>query len=47
MGLKNYPEATHGIIVDADMMPMQDTLDKMQLDIRCSKHMYALQEEGV
>ena len=31
-----------GIIADADFMPMQDHLDKMQLDIRCSKHMFTI-----
>jgi tetratricopeptide (TPR) repeat protein len=44
-GLKHYPNATHGIIADADFMPMQDTLDKYQLDIRCSKHMYTIYTE--
>eukprot|EP00455_Lapot_gusevi_P045059 TRINITY_DN5725_c0_g3_i1.p1 TRINITY_DN5725_c0_g3~~TRINITY_DN5725_c0_g3_i1.p1 ORF type:complete len:518 (-),score=87.67 TRINITY_DN5725_c0_g3_i1:55-1608(-) len=42
VGIKNYPQATHGILADADFMPMQDRLDKMQLDIRCSKHMYTI-----
>jgi tetratricopeptide (TPR) repeat protein len=44
-GLKRYPEATHGIIADADFKPMSDKLDKMQLDIRCSKHMYTVWTE--
>ena len=45
VGLKKYPNITHGIIADADFMPMQDRLDKMQLDIRCSKHMYTIWTE--
>ena len=45
VGLKKYPQATHGIIADADFMPMQDTMDKMQLDIRCSKHMFTIWTE--
>jgi hypothetical protein len=44
-GLKHYPNATHGIIADADFMPMHDHLDKYQLDIRCSKHMYTIYTE--
>ena len=31
-----------GIIADADFRPMQDHLDKMQLDTRCSKHMFTI-----
>ena len=42
IGIENYPHITHGIIADADYMPMQDKLDKMELDIRCSKHMYTI-----
>ena len=32
----------HGIISDADFFPLQDTLDRSSLDIRCSKHMYTI-----
>lgn len=45
VGIDKYPGATHGIIADADFMPMKDHLDKMQLDIRCSKHMYTIWTE--
>jgi len=41
-GIEKYPQATHGILADADFMPMKDKLDKMELDIRCSKHMYTI-----
>ncbi len=41
-GLEAYPNITHGILSDADFMPMSDKLDKMELDIRCSKHMYTI-----
>lgn len=41
-GVANFPEATHGIIADADFKPMEGTLDKWQLDVRCSKHMYTI-----
>lgn len=34
-----------GIIADADFMPMVDRLDKNELDIRCSKHMYTIWTE--
>lgn len=44
-GIEHYPNATHGIVADADFMPMQDTLDKFQLDTRCSKHMYTIYTE--
>jgi hypothetical protein len=40
VGLKNYPQATHGIIAGADLLPMHDKLDKFdksKLDMRCSK----------
>lgn len=40
-----FPNATHGIIADADFAPMKDHLDKMELDIRCSKHMYTIWAE--
>jgi len=39
-GLVAFPNATHGILSDADFTPTTRTLDKMQLDIRCSKHMF-------
>lgn len=42
VGLEKYPEATHGIIADADFLPMQDSLDKRQLDVRCSKHLFTI-----
>jgi hypothetical protein len=44
-GVDHYPDATHGIISDADFAPRLDMLqrfDKMQLDVRCSKHMYTI-----
>lgn len=44
-GLELFPNATHGIIADADFMPMQDRMDKMQLDTRCSKHMFTIWTE--
>lgn len=44
-GLKDFPNATHGIVADADFMPLVDHLDKMELDIRCSKHMYTIWTE--
>lgn len=34
-----------GIIADADFKPMIKKLDKMELDIRCSKHMYTIWTE--
>jgi len=47
VGIEKYPEATHGIIADADFMPLHDTLDKWQLDIRCSKHMFTIWTEDL
>ena len=49
-GLHFYPQATHGIIADADFAPMDGMLprgawDKMELDVRCSKHMYTIWTE--
>ena len=44
-GLRHFPEATHGIIADADFAPMQLKLDRMQLDVRCSKAMYTVYTE--
>jgi len=43
-GIKHYPQATHGIISDADFMPL-NTFDKRQLDYRCSKHMFTITTE--
>jgi hypothetical protein len=34
-----------GILADADFMPMKDRLNKMELDVRCSKHMYTIWTE--
>lgn len=42
VGIEKYPEATHGLIADADFAPMSDQLDKMELDLRCSKHMFTI-----
>jgi len=44
-GYKSFPEATHGILADADFAPMKSTLNKMELDVRCSKHMYTIWTE--
>lgn len=45
-GIIHYPEATHGIMSDADFMPLKpESFDKYQLDIRCSKHMYVIWTE--
>jgi len=41
LGLKKYPKATHGILADADFVPL-NTFDKRQLDTRCSKHMFTV-----
>jgi hypothetical protein len=45
VGLENYPHISHGIIADADFAPMKSTLDRSQLDVRCSKHMYTIWTE--
>ena len=46
VGYKNYPQATHGIISDADFAPMNPrSYDKMGLDIRCSKHLFSIMTE--
>jgi tetratricopeptide (TPR) repeat protein len=45
-GLRLYPEATHGILSDADFMPLQDTFDRSSLDPTCSKHMYRIWDES-
>jgi hypothetical protein len=39
LGVKHFPGATHGIIADADFAPMNSFLNRMELDLRCSKHM--------
>ena len=44
-GLQHFPQATHGIIADADFAPLTPRLDRMQLDVRCSKHMYTVYTE--
>jgi hypothetical protein len=41
-GLKRFPNITHGIIADADFRPMVASFDKMELDIRCSKHLFTM-----
>lgn len=41
-GWESYPNVTHGILADADFAPMVDSFDKMELDIRCSKHIYTI-----
>eukprot|EP00658_Telonema_sp_P-2_P047435 TRINITY_DN36080_c0_g1_i1.p1 TRINITY_DN36080_c0_g1~~TRINITY_DN36080_c0_g1_i1.p1 ORF type:complete len:551 (+),score=101.51 TRINITY_DN36080_c0_g1_i1:200-1852(+) len=40
-GLRWYPEATHGILADADFTPL-NSFDKRQLDHRCRKHMFTI-----
>ncbi|KAJ1476105.1 hypothetical protein T484DRAFT_3126600 [Baffinella frigidus] len=39
-GIEAFPGATHGIIADADFTPLVNTLDKRDLDVLCSKHLY-------
>lgn len=41
-GLHEYPTITHGILADADFTPLGSRLDRHQLDVRCSKHMYTI-----
>ena len=41
-GIEAFPNATHGIISDADFTPRVKTLNKMDLDITCSKHHYTV-----
>lgn len=41
-GLRLYPQATHGIIADADFAPRRSVMNKMDLDLRCSKHMFTI-----
>jgi hypothetical protein len=43
-GLKMYPEATHGILSDADFTPLASTLSKWDLDKSCSKHTFTVLE---
>lgn len=31
VSVQKYPNATHGIIADADFLPMVDRIDKMEL----------------
>jgi hypothetical protein len=41
-GLELFPNATHGILSDADFTPTITRLDKRQLKTECSKHMYKI-----
>lgn len=41
-GLRSFPQATHGILADADFTPL-NSFDKRQLDRRCAKHMFTIQ----
>ena len=41
-GLELYPQASHGILSDADFTPETKFLDKRQLKRECSKHMYKI-----
>jgi hypothetical protein len=41
-GLELYPNATHGVLSDADFTPTITSLDKWQLKLECSKHMYRI-----
>ena len=41
-GLELFPNATHGILSDADFTPTIKSLDKRQLKMECSKHMYKI-----
>lgn len=43
-GLKMYPQATHGILSDADFTPLGSTLSKWDLDRSCSKHSFTVLE---
>jgi hypothetical protein len=45
VGIKNYPEATHGILADADYVPLQDSFDRMELDINCPQHAFTIWTE--
>ena len=41
-GLELYPNATHGVLSDADFTPTVTSIDKWQLKLECSKHMYKI-----
>jgi hypothetical protein len=41
-GLELFPNATHGVLSDADFTPTITWLDKRQLKMECSKHMYKI-----
>jgi len=41
-GLELFPNATHGILSDADFTPVSETFDKRELQMDCSKHMYTI-----
>jgi len=41
VGIEKYPQATHGIIADADFTPING-FDKRQLDRKCQKHMFTI-----
>ena len=43
-GLKKYPQATHGILADADFTPLPQTLSKWDLDTGCSKLQFTVLE---
>ena len=45
-GIKHFPNATHGIVTDADFTPITTRLDKWQLNTECSKHMYRIRSAG-
>ena len=44
-GIEKYPEATHGIISDADFTPVNG-FDKRQLHKSCAKHMFTITSDG-
>ncbi|KAJ3452515.1 lipopolysaccharide assembly protein b [Anaeramoeba flamelloides] len=41
-GIKSFPEATHGIIADADFSPLNNHFDRSQLDPMSSKHLFEM-----
>ena len=43
-GLKKFPEASHGILADADFTPLPSTMSKWDLDRSCSKHTFTVLE---
>jgi hypothetical protein len=49
VGIKNYPQATHGILADADYIPLQDTFDRSSLDARCPQYAFSIltQDHGL